>query len=187
MINKHHLVIAALLGASFVLLGNGLFIKAKAHVAEWIITNTWQQRSANAEPQKPWPWADTKVVAQISVPRLGIKQFIMQDASGESLAFGPGAVVPVTEQQYNFIAGHRDTHFNYLDQLQAGDVVEITSYTGIKIRYHITGTKVVDVRKGPFYVDEQSRGLALMTCWPMDSIVPGGPLRYVVSGAAYEM
>ncbi len=187
MINKHHLVIAALLVSSLVLLGNGLIIKAKAHLAEWMIANTWQQRSANTEPQKPWPWADTNVVAEIRVPRLGVKQFIMQDASGESLAFGPGAVMPINEQHYNFIAGHRDTHFSYLDQLQAGDIVEINSYQGTTVRYVITNTEVVDVRNGPFYVDEQSSGVALMTCWPMDSIVPGGPLRYVVSGEVYEL
>jgi sortase A len=187
MINKQNLVIAALMGASLVLLGNGVYIKAKAELAQWLIAKTWQQRTQHAEPQKPWPWADTKVVAQINVPRLGISQFVMQDASGESLAFGPGAVIPVNDEHYHFIAGHRDTHFSYLDKLQVGDVVEIKSYKGTSVRYQITDSRVVDINNGPLYVDEQSRGLALMTCWPMDSVVPGGPLRYVVSGDVYEM
>lgn len=186
MINKHHLVIAALVGASMVLLAKSTFIQAKAHVAEWMIANTWEERPLNGAPQKPWPWADTWVVAQITIPHLGIKQYVMQDASGESLAFGPGAVIPVSTDHYNFIAGHRDTHFSYLDKLNQGDLVQVETYQGHMQTYQIKMTQVVDTRDGPFYVDEQSSGMSLMTCWPMDSMIPGGPLRYVVSGDVYD-
>ena len=96
MIRRQHLLLACLLIASLSLIGNGMYIKAKAKVADWMITNTWEARQHNGVPQKPWPWADTWVAARIHIPRLGISQYVMQDASGESLAFGPGAVIPVS-------------------------------------------------------------------------------------------
>jgi len=182
IIRKQHLFLAALLIASLSLIGNGMYIKAKAKVADWMIANTWEARQHSSVPQKPWPWADTWVVARIHIPRLAVNQYVMQDASGESLAFGPGAVLPVGKQAYQFIAGHRDTHFDYLDELAVGDLVEIETHDGRLHQYQINATNIVDVRQGAFYVDEQSTGLSLMTCWPIDSIVPGGPLRYVVSG-----
>jgi sortase A len=182
MIRKQHLLLACLLIASISLIGNGVYIKAKAKVAGWMIANTWETRPKDGVPQKPWPWADTHVVARIHIPRLGISQYVMQDASGESLAFGPGAVLPLKESRYHFIAGHRDTHFHYLDKLILGDTVEVEIYDGHQYQYQITQTNVVDTRQGAFSIDEQSKGISLMTCWPMDSLVPGGPLRYVVSG-----
>lgn len=169
------------------LMGNGIYIKAKAKMADWLIHSSWEARQANGEPQKPWPWADTWVVARISVPRLGVSQYVMQDASGESLAFGPGAVIPFNTMTYKFIAGHRDTHFNYLDELQLGDRVKIEDYKGHKSAYQITSTQVVDTRNGPLRVDEQLEGLSLMTCWPMDSVITGGPLRYLVSAESFDV
>jgi len=162
MIRKQHLLLICLVIASLSLIGNGAYIKVKAKVADWMIANTWEARQLN--------------------PRLAVSQYVMQDASGESLAFGPGAVIPMTRNHYHFIAGHRDTHFDYLDQIAIGDTIEIESYDGHQQQYLITETNIVDVRQGAFYVDEFHAGLSLMTCWPMDSIVPGGPLRYVVSG-----
>ena len=183
---RRYLIMLSLIAASAWLMGNGLYIKAKAQVADWMISNTWEERQPDGAPQKPWPWADTWVVARIEVPRLGKKQYVMQDASGESLAFGLGAVIPVSGHGYNFISGHRDTHFDYLDQLIIGDTVTIETYPGQRLTYQITATAVIDTRNGPLTVDQNNPGLSLITCWPMDSIVPGGPLRYVVSGVLTE-
>ncbi|MPV85435.1 class GN sortase [Ostreibacterium oceani] len=163
-------------------LGSGLYTQAKAQVANWLISESWQERNHHEAPQKPWPWADTWVVARLSVPRLGINQFVMQDVSGESLAFGPGATDNIRTNGYNILAGHRDTHFNYLDELQVGDYLEIENISGETIIYQMTTSQVIDVRDGPLRFDANRTGLSLITCWPMDAIVPGGPLRYVVSG-----
>ncbi len=73
-----------LLGLSLV--WQGSYIKLKASLAEWLISATWEGREAGLVPAKPWPWADTRVVARLRVPGRGIRRFVMQDASGESLA-----------------------------------------------------------------------------------------------------
>lgn len=174
------IILTVLLAIGLSQIGGGLYIQAKAQVANWLITDSWQSRNSQT-PQKPWPWADTWAVAKLSIPRLNINQFVMQDASGESLAFGPGASTQIRANGYNILAGHRDTHFSYLNQLQVGDSIEIETLSGEKISYQINGNQVIDVRDGPLRFDADSSGLSLITCWPMDALVPGGPLRYVVS------
>ena len=178
-----HIFVTLLVAAGITLMSHGFYIKAKAKLADWLLAHSWQQRSESSVPQKPWPWADTYVIGKITIPRLGIQHFVMHDASGESLAFGLGAVLPLQAQGYNFIAGHRDTHLSFLDQLQNGDKVQLETYNGEKLSYTIDHSQVLDTRNGPMSIDTDADKLTLITCWPMDSVVPGGPLRYAVEGS----
>jgi sortase A len=48
--------------------------------------------------------------------------------------------------------------------------------------YRVTGTAIADARL-PWQMPPLPKGrsaLTLVTCWPLDGIVPGGPLRYLV-------
>ena len=170
-----------LLGAG--LLGQGSYIKLKASLAGWLISSSWAQRQAGQLPAKPWPWADTRVIARLSVPRLGIRQFVMHDASGESLAFGPGSVMSDVlpgAGGHALVAGHRDTHFKFLGDLRPGDTLAIDNYRGQSGRYEIKGLRVINLDREAVYIDPESEGLTLVTCWPLDALVPGGPERLLV-------
>ncbi len=72
------------------LIGQGLWIPVKAIAAQWLLQHAWAQTLKTQQPAKPWPWADTWPVGRLLVPRHGIDQIILADASGRSLAFGPG-------------------------------------------------------------------------------------------------
>lgn len=74
------------------LIGQGLWIHMKATAAQWLLQHAWTRTIKTQKPAKPWPWADTWPVGRLLVPRLGINQVILADASGRSLAFGPGLV-----------------------------------------------------------------------------------------------
>lgn len=170
-----------LLGASLV--WQGSYIKLKASLAEWLIGATWVSREAGQAPDKPWPWADTRVVARLSVPGRGVSRLVMQDASGESLAFGPGSMIanqPPGGKRYSLIAGHRDTHFRFLSELSLGDVIEIDNYLGQRGSYRVLSTRVLNVEQEYLYIDPDVPGLMLVTCWPFDALIPGGPLRFLV-------
>ncbi len=181
--------ILVLLVTGFALIGQGGYSKIKARVADWLISSTWATREQGAAPIKPWPWADTWVVATIQVPRLGISQLIMKDASGESLAFGPGSIrqdaIPAGPG-HSVIAGHRDTHFRFLSQLVAGDQIRIENYSGQQQNYRITDMRVIDSRVDSLTLNAYQRGLTLVTCWPFDALIPGGPLRYVIDTVTTE-
>ena len=168
-------------------LGQGSYIKIKAVAANLLITTSWLNREEGSMPVKPWPWADTWVAGRIEVPRLGIKQFVMKDLSGESLAFGPGMLDSLpADSSYNFIAGHRDTHFGFVADLVVGDLITFERHNGQYQSFEIVDTQVFDSRNGPLQIEPYHPGLKLVTCWPFDSLNFGGPLRYVVEATPVD-
>ncbi len=50
--------------------------------------------------------------------------------------------------------------------------------------YRVSGTEVIDARHARLLPGDATPRLTLVTCYPFDAIVPGGPLRYVVSAEA---
>ena len=51
-------------------------------------------------------------------------------------------------------------------------------------RLTVEATSVVDSRTAVIRSEDHAAGLILMTCYPFDAVVPGGPLRYVVTARA---
>ncbi len=168
------------LGASFFIKAN--YMDLKAELAQVLISSSWEIGLAAGTPQKPWWWADTEAIARLQFKSSGKSMYVMRDDSGESLAFGPGhlmASARVSTPGHVMIAGHRDTHFEHLQRVQIGDVLETQNIKGIKIKYRVISTRILDVRKHDL-VTHQSDLLSLITCYPFDGFLPGGPLRYVV-------
>ena len=184
---RRHIITALLLLSGALLLGQGFYMQAKAQLAQVLIAHSWQQNQHGNAGAKPWPGADIHPVAQLSVPRLHLNQYIMQDASGEALAFGAG-MLPQGDlpggSGHSLLAGHRDSHFAFLQQLRPGDEIDIENRHGQQQRYRISQTRVVDSRHSDFYFDPHAHRLTLITCYPFDALTPGGPLRYVVQAEA---
>ncbi len=162
------------------------YIHAKAGLAQWLIEEAWQETKHNAEPVAPWPWADTWPVARLQVPRLAVDQMVLAGASGRNLAFGPTwvqASAAPAENGRTVIAGHRDTHFGFLQQLRVNDEILLEGKTTIT-RYRVRDTRVVDSRDHDMVLSEAGRQLLLVTCYPFDAIAAGGDLRYLVIAEA---
>ncbi len=66
-----------------------------------------------------------------------------------------------------------------LKNVRPGDPVEIERPDGEWARYRVTETAFADARL-PWYPPEDADGIALVTCYPFDAVVPGGPLRFLV-------
>jgi sortase A len=50
----------------------------------------------------------------------------------------------------------------------------------------VTSTHIVDTDREPLpFNREEGDSLQLVTCYPFDSLRPGGPMRYVVSARPY--
>lgn len=165
-----------------VLLGKGFYMDVKASLAQTLIEYSWSSRSADSPASKPWWWADTSAIATLEVPRLNKRLFVMQDDSGESLAFGPGhlsASAPIGKAGHVMIAGHRDSHFTFLQDLKTGDVITTIGTNNLAMKYRVTRAYVLDIEKDSLLKYEHNK-LTLITCYPFDSLITGGPLRYIV-------
>lgn len=174
-------VLAALIAAlGLWQLGSGLYIHAKAWLAQQLIASAWSQTLAGARQVRPWPWADTWPVARLRVPGSSIDIYVLADASGRSLAFGPGHVSGTAEPGApgnSMIAGHRDTHFRFLRTLEPGTTVTVQTSDGREFSYRVAEAHIVDTRSERLDIASET-SLTLLTCYPFDAIVPGGPLRY---------
>ncbi|MBT2970855.1 MAG: sortase, marine proteobacterial type [gamma proteobacterium symbiont of Ctena orbiculata] len=165
------------------LLTDGIWILAKAWLAEGLIAAAWLVTTSHDQRIRPWPWADTWPVARMEVPRLGVKRHILAGVSGRTLAFAPGWAMqtpPPGASGTSLVAGHRDTHFRFLKNLQQGDRLLLDTPHDGQIIYRVTASAIVDQRQDRLKNDAAGRGLILVTCYPFEALVPGGDLRFVV-------
>lgn len=172
------LTIAAL--ACAVALVHGAWIPAKAQAAQWLIERSWNAAAGGGAAPPPWPWADTRPVAVLEAPAHGVRLFVLEGSSGRNLAFGPvfaNGSKPGTDM---VISGHRDTHFRFMAELKAGDLLRVTGQAGDRM-YEIVQTDIVDSRDTNLLIDPGVDRLSLVTCWPFDAAAAGGPMRYVVT------
>jgi len=77
-------------------------------------------------------------------------------------------------------AGHRDTHFEFLRHLEPGDAIHLETADGAEHLYRVASTEIVDRTNGSSVATTDEAVLTLITCYPFDDWIPGGPLRYVV-------
>lgn len=163
-------------------IASGTYIHAKAWLAQQLIASAWTRTLEGEREVKPWPWADTWPIARLQVLDKGIDLYVLADASGRSLAFGPGYVngTAAIGEGNTVLAGHRDTHFAFLRNLQPGDEFAIQTADGREWHFQLNETHVIDARHERLQFDDKAGAtITLLTCYPFDAIVPGGPLRYV--------
>ncbi len=179
---------AVLLAGMIVLvisLGSGAraaWIYSKAIVAQMFLDQSWQLSLLAEHPQKPWSWADMSTIARIDVPTLNESLIVLSDASGESMAFGPGLVAgdPLQATQGTIaIGGHRDTHLSFLEHLPIGAEIHMENAAGELHRYQINDKTVVDSDYEALRISRTQPGLVLITCYPFNATQTGGSLRLV--------
>lgn len=172
--------IIAVLGV--VLFSQGLWIQAKAMLAQILLERAFTEAVATGKPVKPWSWADTWPVARIEVPRLEVSEIALDGGSGQSLAFGPGHLAQSAEPGTRgtaVYAAHRDTHFSFLGELKNGDEIRVTGLDGLTYSYTVTGAAVVPWNRPGIDTHAAGFELALATCWPIGGTLRG-PERLVV-------
>ena len=173
------LVLAAAGATEF---GQGVYIHAKALLAQVLLERAFAETIATGQAVKPWPWADTWPDARIAVKRTGASAIALAGSSGQALAFGPGHLERTAEAGQVGIAvyaAHRDTHFRFLKDVGIGDEIDVTRHDGKTFRYRADGSSIV--RYDQSGIDPFTTGyeLVLTTCWPFDAIAHS-PMRYAL-------
>lgn len=177
-------IVSCLLCLGFWQLGQGAYIPAKAWLAQELMQRAWVRGSLGTERPVPWPWADTWPVARLVAKSGNVDLIVLAGGSGRTLAFGPGHLSASSlpgEIGNTVIAGHRDTHFSFLRDVEIGELLVIETVSGEKHLYEIFDIDVVDSRRSSLILDTDTAILSLVTCYPFEAIDPGGPMRYVVT------
>ena len=177
------LLLALLALAGAFQFGQGIYIHAKAQLAQVLLERAWQRTLAGETAVKPWPWADTWPVARLIAPAQRANLLVLAGANGRSIAFGPGhmdGTPPPGTAGNSVIGGHRDTHLAFLRHVKRGETISVESADGTRTEYRVTELDILDKRETWVTKNEGPSRLTLITCWPFDALRAGGPQRYVV-------
>lgn len=171
-------------------MGWGLYIPAKAVVAQALLERAWMAAGPTGVTPPPWPWADTRPIARIRTSDDQHSSIILAGAHGRSLAFGPGHVDGTSLPGgigHSVVAAHRDTHFAFLRDVIVGQEIIVERPGRMQRRHVIVNIEIIDVRTETIMINDDADMLTLVTCYPFEDWNPGGPLRYVVHAIAIDV
>ena len=165
----------------------GGYIHAKAWLAQHLIHATWQETMSRTNVRSPWPGADMHPVARLTAKRGEVNLMVLSDTSARTLAFGPGHMAGTTVPGHYgnvVMSGHRDTHFAFIKYLQDVDQLNLEAKNGNRKTYEVIGARVLHQNDIEIAFETGDDRITLITCYPFDSPIPGGPLRYAVIARA---
>jgi sortase A len=179
---RRHWLLAAVSFTAAIFSIDALWIPVKAELAQHLLERAWLRTLEGETDAKPWPWADTRAVAVLEVPHLGLREIVLDGSSGRNLAFGPTLVNTgrLDQSPDRVLSGHRDTHFSFLKDLNTGDLLRLHTASEIK-DYRVSWQEAVDSRYQSLAIDDSIDRLTLLTCFPFETSMAGGPLRWVVT------
>jgi sortase A len=175
--------VALLVGLGTWQVASAGWIHAKALLAQQLIASAWEGASAGGPARRPWPGADMRPIARLTVPARGVELFVLDNASARALAFGPahvGGTAAPGSHGNSVLVAHRDTHFRFLQRVEMGDEVVVEAAQGRKIRYRVSEVTIMDKGEARLVDEPGAPQLTLVTCWPFDAVRAGSSLRYVV-------
>lgn len=142
--------------------------------------DTFRPGSAPAAPPPP-PVPEGSVLGRIEIARVGISSLVLEGVAGSTLRRGVGHVpgTALARPAGNIgLAGHRDTVFRGLKDIQKGDQIDLETLDG-SYRYAVDWAQVVDPNDIGVLAVSNRPELTLVTCYPF-YYVGSAPERFVV-------
>ena len=176
------------LGCGLIILGLFGIAKAslmpiKAIIGQHYLEVAWKDSLKSNKLSKPWKSADFYMVGELIVPKLKISRVILNSVSGEALAWSIGRVNNVGSSSSRgpiILAGHRDSHMQFMSKLNIGDKIELMMTDGVLKTYEISQLEVTDRPElKTSYTSINDESLVLTTCWPFNAS-RSSQQRYIV-------
>jgi sortase A len=159
-------------------LGYAGFVSADSHAYQALETKKISQAGRFAEPRV---LTEGDVIGEIQVPRLGLSAIVVQGESPASLrrAVGHLSKSALPGEWGNVaLAGHRDTFFRPLRDIQLGDEIRFKT-PGRSFEYVVESIEVVAPRDIRVLEPLSGHELTFITCYPFHYVGPA-PKRFVV-------
>jgi sortase A len=120
-------------------------------------------------------------LGRIEIASIGLTAMIQEGTSNRTLQRGVGHITgtALLGKSGNVgLAGHRDTFFRKLRDIQAGDDIKLTTLTG-SVLYRVDLISIVEPEDSRVLSDSGKNILTLVTCYPFSYIGPA-PKRFIV-------
>lgn len=133
------------------------------------------------QPKPPIEVPKDGLIGRLIIPRLSLSAIVREGTSGAilSLAAGhiPGTALP-GERGNIAVAGHRDTLFRGLKDVQSGDLIEFETFNG-RLKYRVRSTEIVKPEDVAVLRPGRENELTLVTCFPF-YYIGSAPDRFIV-------
>ena len=128
--------------------------------------------------------ASGAAIADLSIPRIQLSAVVLHGSDSRTLRRGPGHLEHTAlpgDSGNVVIAGHRDSFFRPLRNVQVGDDIFLdTPYA--RFHYRVTSIRVVNPHDLSVLEPTDSATLTLITCYPF-WVLGNAPDRFIVSAA----
>ena len=125
-------------------------------------------------PAKRMHLQEGDLFGKLEIPRLDMSVMVMEGDEDHTLRLGAGHI-PGTQLA---IAGHRDTFFRPLKDIQVSDTIRFTTPESTN-EYRVVSTRIVGPKDTWVLDNKSSETLMLVTCYPFYYIGPA-PKRFIV-------
>ena len=179
-----------LAGGSY-LLYNGAHEYFESRYSQQLAANSWNtdgREAADVDGRIVPQGAQTRssipagaAFAKLSIPRLHAVVYVVEGTEHDDLRRGPGHLEGTAfPGAYGncVIAGHRDTHFRVLKDIQKGDEIDLETSNG-NFTYRVDEISVVSPNNTSSLEPTSQPVLNLITCYPF-CYVGSAPKRFVV-------
>lgn len=160
------------------------WLPIKGWLSQQLISYSWHETVSLNQKIKPWPWADTYPIAELSFQRLNKSVVVLNGGDPTTLAFAAGAIAPFNQPlstQTFVVAGHRDSHFSFLDEVFMNDIISLADSHGQNQLYQVEAIDIVDASTGQLPVLADNSQLVLITCYPFTHSGSESNERYVIT------
>jgi sortase A len=177
-----------------------VFIVADAYIGQRLARETLESRSrettsspaSSSAPSTVAAGARPKLIrgtplAELSIPRVGLSAVVLHGTDAHTLRLGLGHVenTPLPGESGNVaIAGHRDSFFRPLRNVQVGDDILLDTPEE-RVHYRVSSFRVVDSYEVSVVAPTRDDMLTLVTCYPF-WFIGEAPDRFVVRAARVE-
>jgi LPXTG-site transpeptidase (sortase) family protein len=130
---------------------------------------------------QPVDLSEGGLIGKLEIPQIGLSVMVLQGVEEDTLLLGAGHVpgTPLPGGEGNFvIAGHRDTFFRKLKDIQPGDSVQFSTLRGAS-EYVVESTEIVEPDETRVMESRGIRELTLISCYPF-YFVGAAPHRFIV-------
>ena len=170
-ISLRFLIIILFLGGLLLISKSGYYY-GKGKVANILLENAWNKSRELNSKVVPWTWADIYPIAKLSIDSVKLSTVVLNNVSGEALAFGVGHLPSSAKPGTNgniVISAHRDGVFRKLQNVHKNDIIILESTNGVD-KYKVNEI-IVTANDDVQWIDNtESNIITLITCYPFNYI-----------------
>jgi sortase A len=157
--------------------------QARQTIESMALVKTPRSRSSSA----PSSIARGTPLAELSIPRVGLRAAVLHGSDAHTLRLGLGHIesTPLPGESGNVaIAGHRDSFFRPLRNIQVGDDILLDTPQE-RVHYRVSSFRVVNSYEVSVISPTREPMLTLVTCYPF-WFIGQAPDRFVVRATRVE-